>query len=87
MERLYKKSFKRRSMERLYERLIPFGNGGDFFVLGGRALCAFGAYERRRRAICGACAANMPYCRLAIAQAQYADGVFARYSAYMTQWT
>ena len=40
MERLYKKSFKRRSMERLYERLIPFGNGGDFFVLGGGALYA-----------------------------------------------
>ncbi len=39
-------------MERLYKRLIPVSNGGDFFVFGVRALCAFGAYERRRRAIC-----------------------------------
>ncbi|GEM_PF-6905748 len=48
-------------MERLYKRLIPVSNGGDFFVFGVRALCAIGAYERRWRAICGANAANTPF--------------------------
>ena len=48
-------------MERLYKRLIPVSNGGDFYVFGVRALCAFCAYDRRRRAICGANAANTPF--------------------------
>ena len=30
----------------------PRQNSGDFFVFGVRALCAFCAYDRRRRAIC-----------------------------------
>ena len=45
-------------------RTVVWEDGGKppptrFF--GVRALCAFGAYDRRRRAICGANAANTPF--------------------------